>query len=74
MLGNIRDMEPNATKQLVVKKSISFQPSLLDWLVDEADRQEHGNVSRIVQDAVREYRLKRMAEQLAQAPQLSKVA
>jgi hypothetical protein len=67
-------MEPNATKQLVVKKSISFQPSLLDWLVDEADRQEHGNVSRIVQDAVREYRLKRMAEQLAQAPQLSKVA
>jgi metal-responsive CopG/Arc/MetJ family transcriptional regulator len=67
-------MEPNSSKQLVVKKSISFQPNLLDWLVEESERQEHGNVSRIVQDAVREYRLRRMAEELARGPELSRVA
>lgn len=61
-------------KQLVVKKSISFQPSLLVWLQEEAERQEHGNVSRIVQDAVREYRLRRLAEEMARGPHLERVS
>lgn len=62
------------TGRQFVKTSISLPPDQAAWIREEAERQEHGNVSRIVQDAVREYRLRRMAEEMARTPQLSKVA
>jgi hypothetical protein len=47
-----------------VKQSVSFPVDQLDWLREEAEREEHGNLSRIVQEAVKAYRLQRMVEQL----------
>lgn len=64
-------MERDITKRRFIKQSISFPPTQFAWLKEEADRQEHGNVSRIVQEALREYRLRRMAEQLDRVPERS---
>ena len=67
-------MERDSTNRRFIKQSISFPAQQFLWLKEEADRQEHGNLSRIVQDAIREYRLRRMAEQLAREPEMERVA
>lgn len=49
-------MERNLTTKRVVKQSIAFPVAQLEWIRAEAERQEHGNLSRIVQDAIKAYR------------------
>lgn len=67
-------MERDSTQIRFVKQSISFPRTQLDWLREEADRQEHGNISRIVQDAIKEYRLRRMVEEMERVPAGSRAA
>lgn len=52
------------TNSRFVKQSISFPRTQLDWLREEARRQDHGNLSRVVQDAIREYRKQRLVEEM----------
>lgn len=59
------DMDTDRDTKRYIKQSISFPVQQLDWLRDEAERQEHGNLSRVVQDAIREYRNARIAERLS---------
>ncbi len=43
-------------KEPTLVRGVSLRKNLWDWLYQEAELQEHGNVSRVVQEAVREYR------------------
>lgn len=71
----LRTMERKHTSSRFIKQSISFPVSQLDWIRQEADRQEHGNLSRIVQEAIKVYRRQRLAEELERAERpLEKVA
>lgn len=73
MLRAMKEQSQNRQSDSATVRGISFPKSQLDWLIAEAHRQEHGNVSRVVQDAVREYRMRQMVEQMAQTTRLERV-
>jgi Arc/MetJ-type ribon-helix-helix transcriptional regulator len=66
-------MERDITSLRYQKQSISFPRTQLEWLRQEAARQEHGNVSRVVQEAVKEYRRRRLVEELERQQELETV-
>lgn len=49
-------MSTDVTQTRFLQQSVSLPRGLVDWLREEADRQEHGNISRIVQEAIKQYR------------------
>lgn len=49
-------MNSSSTLPRVVKKSVSLPRTQIEWIDEESERQEHGNFSRIVQEAIRQYR------------------
>lgn len=46
----------NNGKEQTSVRGVSLRRGLWEWLYEQAEREEHGNVSRVVGDAVKEYR------------------